>query len=109
MSFVECVSVCVCARGACASSNILNKGLRGFRPAASEHIRRKQHALLECKASAWYAQVTDVFDASLNPRRAVRVHLRKRPPGTNFVPSSTPSWDPDYIGSARFPLCLSRV
>ena len=91
-----CVRACV---HACVRACVCKLKNSHERSTASEHIRKRQKALLECKVSAWCAQVTDVFDASLNPRKAVRVHLRKRPPGTNFVPSSTPAWDPDYNGS----------
>ncbi len=54
-------------------------------------------------------EVTDVFDASLTARRAVRVHLRKREPGSSFLPSRKPEWDPDYAGAGTWRESVVRV
>mmetsp|Transcript_53752 Transcript_53752/g.87032 ORF Transcript_53752/g.87032 Transcript_53752/m.87032 type:complete len:329 (-) Transcript_53752:53-1039(-) len=54
-------------------------------------------------------EVTDVFDSTLAPRRAVRVNLRKRAPGSNFVPSSTPEWDPYYDGPGLWRESIVKV
>jgi hypothetical protein len=54
-------------------------------------------------------EVTDVFDASLTARRAVRVHLRKREPGSSFLPSHKPEWDPDYAGAGTWRESAVRV
>jgi len=54
-------------------------------------------------------EVTDVFDATLAPRRAVRLHLRKRAPGANFVPSHKPAWDAEYTGPGAWRESLVKV
>lgn len=54
-------------------------------------------------------EVTDVFDATLAPRRAVRLHLRKRAPGANFVPSNTPEWDSEYQGAGVWRESIVKV
>ena len=54
-------------------------------------------------------EMTDVFDANLAPRRAVRIHLRKRPPGANFVPSVTPAWDEAYSGRGMWQEGMVKV
>ena len=54
-------------------------------------------------------EVTDVFDASLTARRAVRVHLRKREPGSSFLPSHTPEWDPEFTCAGMWRESVVRV
>ena len=54
-------------------------------------------------------EVTDVFDATHTPRRAVRLHLRKRAPGENFVPSRKPEWDLQYDGAGVWRESIVKV
>ena len=43
------------------------------------------------------------------PRRAVRLHLRKRAPGENFVPSRKPEWDLQYDGAGVWRESIVKV